>query len=107
MTCPIIGGFTVISLLTCATAAKSVYPGRTLSLKAPVEGGLDAEKLKAFSEYVGGRGCVIRHGYMVYIWGDISECAGVVSAAKPVYAHFLFKALEKSKISSLDLQGVE
>ena len=44
---------------------------------------------------------------MVYIWGDISECAGVVSAVKPVYAHFLFKALEKSKISSLDLQGVE
>ena len=78
MTCPIIGGFTVISLLTCATAAKSVYPGRTLSLKAPVEGGLDAEKLKAFSEYVGGRGCVIRHGYR-FIYGEISVNVLVLS----------------------------
>ena len=45
--------------------------------------------------------------YGVYTWGDISECADVVSVAKPVYAHFLFKAFEKSKIPRLDWQVVE
>ena len=44
---------------------------------------------------------------MVYTWGDVSERADVASAAKPVYAHFLFKVLEKSKIPSLDSLVVE
>ena len=107
MICSITTAFAVTSVLTCATATESAYPGRTWVIKTPVEAGLDAEKLRAFSEYVGGRGCVIRHGYMVYTWGDVSERADVASAAKPVYAHFLFKALEKSKIPSLDSQVVE
>ncbi|MHC4230870.1 MAG: serine hydrolase domain-containing protein, partial [Planctomycetota bacterium] len=54
------------------------------------------------SDYAGGFGCVVRHGYMVYTWGDASRRKDVASAAKPLYSHFLFKAVEDDRISSLD-----
>jgi len=85
-----------------SAAVESVYPGKTWTAKAPAEVGMDPGKLDAFSEYVGGRGCVVRHGYMVYTWGDVSRRADVASACKPVYTHFLLKALEDQKIPSLD-----
>lgn len=82
--------------------AEPIFPGKTWAKKSPAEVGLDAEKLKAFSKFVGGRGCVIRHGYLVYSWGDVGRRADVASAAKVFYSHFLFKALEDEKITSLD-----
>jgi len=63
---------------------------------------MDAAKLKAFSTYVGGRGCVTRHGYMVYTWGSATRRGDVASACKPWYSHFLFKAVEDGKIAGLD-----
>ena len=81
---------------------QSVYPGSTWETKTPAEVGMDAAKLDAFGDFVSGRGCVVRYGYMVYTWGDVSKRADVASAAKPWYSHFLFKALEEGKIASLD-----
>ncbi|RPJ24748.1 MAG: hypothetical protein EHM35_16105, partial [Planctomycetaceae bacterium] len=80
----------------------TVYPGREWAAKQPAEIGLSAEKLKAFSDYVGGFGCVVRHGYMIYAWGDPSQRMDVASAAKPAYAHLLFKAVEDKRIADLD-----
>jgi CubicO group peptidase (beta-lactamase class C family) len=82
--------------------AGTVYPGATWEKRRPEEVGLSRAKLDAFRDFVGGRGCVIRHGYMVYTWGDASRRGDVASAAKPVYAHFLFKAIEEGRISGLD-----
>jgi hypothetical protein len=79
-----------------------VYPGKEWATKKPEEVGLDAKKLKKIGEYAGGSGCIVRHGYMVYTWGDASRRRDVASAAKPLYSHFLFKALENGKISSLN-----
>ena len=79
-----------------------VLPGKTWATKTPAEVGLDAGKLREFSEFVGGRGCVVRHGYLVYHWGDITRREDIASAAKPFYSYFLFKALELGKIPSLD-----
>jgi len=79
-----------------------VYPGKTWATKTPAEVGLDAAKLGVFRDAVGGRGCVVRYGYMSYTWGDISKRADIASACKPWFSHFLFKALEDGKISSLD-----
>jgi CubicO group peptidase (beta-lactamase class C family) len=70
--------------------------------KSPAEAGLSEDRLQAFSDYVGGFGCVVRQGYLVYSWGDASRRIDVASAAKPVYAHFLFKAVEDGRIRSLD-----
>ncbi len=81
---------------------ETVFPGKTWATRTPKDVGLDLNKLKEFSRFVGGRGCVVRHGYMVYSWGDVGRRADVASACKPFYSHFLFKALEDGKIESLD-----
>ncbi|MFO0845641.1 MAG: serine hydrolase [Gemmataceae bacterium] len=71
-------------------------------MKKPEEAGLDPAVLTQFSRAVGGRGCVVRHGYLVHSWGDAAKPGDVASAAKPVYAHFLWKAREENKIAGLD-----
>lgn len=68
----------------------------------PAEVGLDAAALRDYSDYMGGRGCVIRHGKLVYSWGDITRAEDVASAVKPFFSFFLFKALEDGRIPSLD-----
>ena len=88
--------------VSLAGNADEVFPGKTWEQKSPGEVGMDAEKLKAFRRFVGGRGCVVRRGYLVYSWGDIRRRADVASACKPFYSHFLFKALEEGRIESLD-----
>jgi hypothetical protein len=94
--------FAVAVSQTADAAEPPVYPGATWSSKRPSEVGLNADKLKAFSKFVGGRGCVVRHGYLVYAWGDVARRADVASAAKPFYGHFLWKAIEDGKIESVD-----
>lgn len=80
----------------------SVYPGKEWSTKRPEQVDLDAKKLKELSDYAGGFGCVVRHGYMVYTWGDAAKRKDVASAAKPLYSHFLFMAVEDGRIFSFD-----
>ncbi|RMG39269.1 MAG: hypothetical protein D6725_05465, partial [Planctomycetota bacterium] len=84
------------------SAPPRVFPGKQWDRKRPAEVGLDASQLERFSRFVGGRGCVVRYGYLVYSWGDIGRRADIASAAKPFYTHFLFKALEDGRIESLD-----
>ena len=100
-------GMTAIALGVCLTAVQrsrgeTAWPGRTWVTKAPADVGMDPEKLAALADYAGGRGCVVRHGYMIYSWGSQSKRDYVYSAEKPWYAHFLWKALEDGKIPSLD-----
>ncbi len=85
-----------------AEQPEPVFPGKTWAKRAPAEAGLEVQKLKEFSRFVGGRGCVVRHGYLVYSWGDISRRADVASACKPFYSHLLVAAVEDGKIASLD-----
>ena len=91
-----------MSGLAAASAVEPVYPGRDWAKKTPEQVGLDAVRLKAFSDYAGGFGCIVRHGYMVHTWGDAGRRMDVASAAKPLYAHFLFKAVEEGRIASFD-----
>ncbi len=85
-----------------AVGMKPVYPGKQWATKRPEQVGLDVKKLKELSNYTGGFGCVVRNGVMVYTWGDASKRKDVASAAKPFYSHFLFKAVEDGRISSLN-----
>ena len=85
-----------------AESAALVYPGKEWETKKPDEVNLDVHKLKALSDYAGGFGCVVRHGYMVYTWGDASRRIDVASAVKPFYTHFLLKAIEEGKIEGID-----
>ncbi|UCG48298.1 MAG: serine hydrolase [Phycisphaerales bacterium] len=79
-----------------------VYPGRKWATRSPEQAGLDAGKLKELSAYAGGFGCVVRGGYMVYTWGDAGRRMDVASAVKPLYTHFLLKAVEEGRLASID-----
>ena len=80
----------------------TVFPGATWQTRSPEQVGLSAAKLDAMRDLAGGRGCVVRHGCMVYTWGDATQRGDVASACKPWFSHFLFKALEDGKVPSLD-----
>ena len=71
-----------------------VYPGATWDTASPVDMGLDESKLNSYRDFVGGRGCVVRGGVMVFTWGDQARRADIASACKPFYTHFLFEAIE-------------
>lgn len=94
---------TQFALFSCILDAEDdVFPGKTWLRKSPADAGLKESKLDAFQELVGGRGCVVRNGYLVYTWGDHDRRGDVASAAKPVYSYFLFKAVEEGRVESLD-----
>jgi hypothetical protein len=95
----------IMSLGPCKVKASEtgfVYPAKEWQTKKPDEVNLDIRKLKALSDYAGGFGCVVRYGYMVYTWGDVSKRKDMASAVKPFYTHFLLKAIEEGKIEGID-----
>ena len=81
------------------------YPGRNWESSEPESAGMSAELLERVGGFMGGRGCIARYGYMVYTWGDITRAGDVASAAKPLYAHFLFNALQEGLVSSFDVKA--
>ncbi len=93
---------TLLLAVGCRRSIDSVFPGDQWEKKEADLLNMSEEALKKFSKFVGGRGCVIRKGYLVYGWGDIARRHDIASAAKPIYSHFLFKALEDGLIPSLD-----
>jgi hypothetical protein len=99
------------SLCLCASVVSSwgeeVFPGKRWAVRRPGEVGLDAKQLDAFKGLVGGRGCVVRNGYLVYTWGDAGKRGDVASACKPWYSHFLFKAIESGKLKGVDARVVD
>ncbi len=107
-----LGGILLFSLIvpmgfsllggSSAVGVENVYPQATWAKKSPEEVGLAVKQLDRMRQAIGGRGCVVRHGYLVYEWGDIARRADVASACKPWYVHFIFQAWEDGKISSLD-----
>jgi len=79
-----------------------VVPGATWTTKPPADVGLGEAALGAFSSSIGGRGVVVRNGYLAYSWGNASQKGDIASAAKPIYGFFLFDAVEKKLIGSID-----
>jgi len=63
---------------------------------------LSRDKLIALAELVGGRGCVVRHGYMAFTWGDQQKSSDVASAFKPLLSTLLFIAVQEGKLRSVD-----
>ncbi len=99
----------VVSAMTTQVnlALEPVFPGSDWQRRSPVEVGLNGGKLEAFSDAVGGRGCVTRFGCMVYSWGDAAKPGDVASACKPFFSHFLFAALEDGRIAGLDEKAIK
>src|SRR6266540_1178274 len=64
-----------------------------------------AERIE-LRDFVGGRGCVVRGGHLVYSWGDIARRADVASAFKPWLVHLLLLLLDQGILKSLDEPAV-
>jgi hypothetical protein len=79
-----------------------VFPAATWEEIAPETLELDDQKLTELSEFAGGNGCVVRHGYLAFTWGDAAQRTDIASCCKPWYAHFLFKAIEDGRLRGLD-----
>jgi CubicO group peptidase (beta-lactamase class C family) len=79
-----------------------VFPGEHWQFKSPDQLGLARDKLTALSQLVGGRGCAVRHGYMIFTWGDPSKSSDVASAFKPLLSTLLFIAIQEGKLSGPD-----
>ena len=97
-----LGTVALFGSASVALAAEPVYPGKAWASKTLGEARLDAARLDAMRDFIGGRGCVVRGGYMVYTWGDQSRRGDVASACKPWYTHFLLTAIEAGKLKSVD-----
>lgn len=80
-----------------------IFPDKHWAEKSPSQAGMDAEKLNALKNATQAKeGCVIRHGNLVYQWGDISTVRGFASAYKPVNSTMLLFALKEGLIDSVD-----
>jgi len=82
-----------------------VVPQASWETRTPEQVGLLPSSLDALRDTLGGRGAIVRHGYLVYTWGDVTTRADVASAAKPLYAHFLFEAVERGRLLSVDAKA--
>jgi len=99
-------GVPLLLIGTCwtlfAAEPNALYPGETWPTRTPEQVGLSLAKLDELRDWVGGRGCVVRHGYMVYAWGDQARSGDVASAMKPVVSTLLFLAIQEGKLKSAD-----
>ena len=98
-----------LTIAACATIAleacyggEIVFPGEHWQEKAPAELGLSQEKLDAVAAALGGKGCVIKDGYVVKTWGSQSETNDLFSSAKPVLSTLLMFAVQEGKVKSVD-----
>jgi CubicO group peptidase (beta-lactamase class C family) len=95
-------GLLLLPFLFRLACSADTYPETKWAYLPPHEAGLSPEKLDALRGLVGGRGCVVRHGFMVYSWGDESKSSDVASAMKPIISTLLLMAVEEGKITGVD-----
>ncbi|HOH43351.1 MAG TPA: serine hydrolase, partial [Candidatus Hydrogenedentes bacterium] len=85
------------------SAQSTPYPREHWEEASPEAMGLERDALDKLAAYMEGDGCVIRHGRMVYRWGDPTRRGDVASACKPWISFFLFLALEEGLLEGLDM----
>jgi hypothetical protein len=90
-------------LLRDITGSAPRVPGAAWEERKPEQAGMDSARLDALRDLVGGRGCVVRHGFLVYSWGDVAKSADLASAAKPVISTLLLLAVQEGKLKDVTL----
>lgn len=84
------------------TAAEIVFPGAEWDRRDPAVLGMDPEALHRLIDELGGRGCLVKDGYVIAEWGDSAERSDWYSAVKPLFSTMLFFAIAESKVASVD-----
>ncbi len=82
--------------------SKTVFPGKSWDFRGPAELGLDFEKLLALERTLGGRGMIVKDGFVVHSWGDQAVRTDWYSSAKPVLSTLLAFAIAEGKVRGLD-----
>ncbi|MDE3066964.1 MAG: serine hydrolase [Verrucomicrobiota bacterium] len=82
--------------------AGEVFPGEHWQRRSPEAVGMARDRLEQLSQLVGGRGCVVRHGWLIYSWGDQNKSSDVASAFKPVLTTLMLIAVQDGKIAGVD-----
>jgi len=91
-----------IALAATLALGEPVFPDSTWSARSPQQLGMDAGLLEDLALQLGGRGCVIKDGYVVKTWGDQAQLGDWFSSAKPVLSTMLFFAIEEGLVKSVD-----
>ncbi len=94
--------FACVLVCLSAEAGHMTFPGAEWERRSPERLGLDAAALDTVAEKLGGRGCIVRDGYVVKTWGDQAERDDWFSSAKPVLSTLLFFALQEGLVKSVD-----
>jgi len=85
-----------------AHAAEPAFPGKSWQQKSAAELGLDPKRLEAVAAALGGRGCIVKDGFVVHQWGDQAQTGDWLSSAKPVLSTLLLFAVHEGKLKSID-----
>ena len=92
----------VIVLCTAGpSVAARTFPEEAWQIKRPEQVGLDRQKIDEIANLLGGRGCIVRSGYVVKSWADQSQKGGWMSSSKPLISTLLFFALQEGKLDSV------
>jgi CubicO group peptidase (beta-lactamase class C family) len=83
-------------------ASPPAFPATTWQHRSPESLSLLPDKLDALRDLVGGRGCVVRHGFMAYSWGDQTKSSDVASAMKPLLSVLMLIAVQEKRIGGVD-----
>lgn len=79
-----------------------VFPGAGWATRPAEAEKLRQAQLKELASFIGGNGVVVRHGYLVHRWGNISAPKDIHSACKPFSSTLLMQAVEKGLLGSVD-----
>ena len=92
------------SALICQAASTTdiVFPGKSWEQREPAQVGLDGSKLDQFATNVSGDGVLIKDGYLVKSWGDLTTHKWWASASKPVLSTLLLLAVQEQKLPNVD-----
>jgi CubicO group peptidase (beta-lactamase class C family) len=87
---------------TNSQTPKLLFPTKSWENRSADSLGLDQARLDKLAEELGGRGCIIKNGYMVKSWGSQSQVGDWFSSAKPVLSTLLMFAIQEGNVKSPD-----
>ncbi len=91
-----------LSLIVSLASADTVSPGVEWEARDAASLGVDARALDSIADLLGGRGCIIKDGYVIKSWGRQEEVGDWASSAKPVLSTLLFFAIEEGLVKNVD-----
>jgi CubicO group peptidase (beta-lactamase class C family) len=98
-------GITAAALFAISQRADSADPKAPPAdwpRRSPNELAMKADLLDQLAERLGGRGCVIKDGFVVKTWGDQALRTDLFSSAKPILSTLLFFAIEEGLVKGVD-----